>query len=38
MLIDHGVVDGAEYDGDVENRVNHPYDVMSCGSLFFVLF
>ena len=33
MYVAHGVVDGAENDGDVKNCVNHLCDVMSRGYL-----
>ena len=38
MLVNHGVINGAGYDSDVENCVNHLSHIMLPGSLFCVPF
>ena len=32
MFVDHGVIDGAEHDGNVKNRVSRRYDVILGGA------
>ena len=37
LLVDNGVIDGAEYDGNVENPLSRLYDVILGGTPFFYI-